>query len=131
MDGFSRSCVYLKAAMNNRSSTVLECFLNATTSYGVPSRVRCDKGRENVDVSHFMLQHPERGPGRGSCITGRSVHNQRIEHLWQDVFEACIQSFYRLLYSLEHNALLDPQSDTDLFALHLYIFLPRLNISPA
>ena len=33
---------------------------------------------ENIRVSKFMLSHPMRGPGRRSCITGRSVHNQRI-----------------------------------------------------
>ena len=30
-------------------------------------------------VSKFMLNHPECGPGRGSSITRRSVHNERIE----------------------------------------------------
>ena len=38
----------------------------------------------NSLLSEFMLNHPDGGPGRGSCITGRSVHNQRIERLWRD-----------------------------------------------
>ena len=79
--GFSRLPVYLQASANNRSTTVLECFLSAVSNFGLPSRVRCDKGGENVKVSEFMLNHPDGGPGRGSCITGRSVHNQR---LWRD-----------------------------------------------
>ena len=40
-----------------------------------------------VKVSMYMLNNPNRGPGRGSFITGRSVHNQR---LWRDVFSGII-----------------------------------------
>lgn len=73
MDGYSRIPVFLKASNNNRADTVLDVFVEAVSEYGLPSRVRSDKGGENVQVASYMLSHRRRCPGRGSMITG-TVH---------------------------------------------------------
>jgi len=58
----------LHASTNNRASTVLEVFLDAVRCYGLPSRMRGDRGGENKDVSVFMIL--ARGPNRCSFMWG-------------------------------------------------------------
>ena len=48
IDGFSRTIVYLHCANNNRAETVLTQFHKATSTYGIPCKVRSDLGGENV-----------------------------------------------------------------------------------
>ncbi|XDV17579.1 hypothetical protein PO909_023414 [Leuciscus waleckii] len=115
-DGFSRKIMYLRANNNNRAATVL----------GLPHRVRSDKGGENVEVARFMLEHPERGSERNSFITGKSVHNQRIERLWRDVWCCVLSNYYAAFRHLEELLQLDPDQDLHLVCLH-YVMLPRLN----
>ena len=126
IDGYSRLPVYLKCAANNLAATVLECFTDAVFTYGLPLRVRSDMGGENFGVAQFMWSQPEREAS--SIIMGRSVHNQRIERLWRDVFQGCISLYYELFTHLETVGLLDPCSEVHLFALH-FVYLLRIQRS--
>lgn len=124
IDGYSRMITFLKCSTNNRAETVYEKFLTAIQEFGLPSRVRCDYGKENYDVARHMLQY--RGLHRNSVITGCSTHNQRIERLWRDLHASVTKMYYRLFYFLEHHSVLDPLNEVHLYALH-FVYLPRIN----
>uniref|UniRef100_A0A4W5NV15 Integrase catalytic domain-containing protein n=1 Tax=Hucho hucho TaxID=62062 RepID=A0A4W5NV15_9TELE len=125
VDGYSRPVVFLKASDdNNRSATVMESFEAAITSYGVPSRVRCDRGGENNCICVFMEQF--RGGERGSAFRGRSTHNQRIERLWRDVWHEVSNVYHDLFTFLETEQIIDINNEVHLWALH-FVFLSRVN----
>jgi len=121
IDGHSRVITYLGANLDNTALTVLASFVGATFQYGLPSRVRSDSGGENTQVA--LLMNLIYGDERRSHITGRSVHNQRIERLWRDVFTQVIQYFYHLFYSFEDEQILDPDNDIHRFSVQ-QVYLP-------
>ncbi|KAL0992410.1 hypothetical protein UPYG_G00092900 [Umbra pygmaea] len=127
IDGYSRKIMFLRASNNNRATTVLSCFLAAVENFGLPVRVRSDKGGENVEVARFMLEHPLRGAEKTSFITGRSVHNQRIERLWRDIWCAVTSNYYAVFQCLEESGTLDIQNEIHVICLH-YVMLPRINM---
>jgi hypothetical protein len=125
IDGYSRLITYLHTSTTNTAKTVLHLFVQACVRHGLPSRTRFDHGGENVDVAIFM--NLVRGVDRGSALTGRSVHNQRIERLWRDVATQVTEFFYKLFYELEDEGVCDITDDLHLCALHI-TFLPEINI---
>ena len=71
IDGFSRVPFTIECQNNKKAETVLHCFLKGVEMYGLPSRMRSDKERENVLVADYMITR--RGADRGSMITGRAL----------------------------------------------------------
>lgn len=123
VDGYSRTIIYLQCLNNNRASSVLSLFQQGVSDFGLPSRVRSDHGRENIEVARFMLN--SRGLNRRSMIMGRSVHNQRIERLWAELNRVVSYYFSDLFTFMENEDILDSLCDLNLFCLH-YIYLPRV-----
>lgn len=126
IDGYSRLVTFLKCSTNNRSETVLQCFVEATEEYEIPSRVRTDHGGENVKVWEYMEE--QRGFGRNSYLAGQSVHNTRIERLWRDVYRLVSSSYSAAFTELESAGALNVDNGADLYALH-HVYVPKINAS--
>ncbi|KAK6983886.1 Integrase catalytic domain-containing protein [Favolaschia claudopus] len=123
-DGYDRMVVGLHAANNNRASTVLRYFLEAVQRWGAPSRMRGDRGGENIEVSVWMIRY--RGPNRGSFLWGTSTRNTRIERLWVEVGSQFARRWRGFFLRLERLHQLNADNPHHLWLLH-YLFLDEIN----
>uniref|UniRef100_A0A3Q3LI92 Uncharacterized LOC113134477 n=1 Tax=Mastacembelus armatus TaxID=205130 RepID=A0A3Q3LI92_9TELE len=123
IDGNSRIITYINCSTDNKALTVLTHFVRATCLYGLPARVRSDHGGENTLVA--LLMNLLQGQGHARHITGQSVHNQRIERLWRDVFQQVVRYFYMLFYSFEDEQILNPDDNTQKMALQI-VYKPEI-----
>ncbi len=124
IDGFTRLCIFLHCTDNNRAETVFNSFLPCTNEFGLPLRIRTDKGGENVKVGLYMLEQR----GTGSVLAGRSTLNQRIERFWRDV-RSNVLHYYMTLFDefVEYNGV-NFDLESHLFCVH-HLFMDRINAS--
>jgi hypothetical protein len=115
--------MYIKALTNNKSDSLLQIFREAVQKFGTPLRIRTDKGMENVKIADFIL----RQRGIGSVLAGKSVHNQRIERLWRDVYDGVLGFYSELFSFMEDEGILDIMDPLHIFALH-FVYLQRINV---
>ena len=120
IDWYSRLIVYLHCANNNFAPTVLDQFKGGMRRYGLPSRTRSDHGLENVEVARFMVE--QRGLGRGSMLTGKSVHNLRVERLHRDVYIGTLSHYASIFDDLDNGGFLNLDNEAHVYALH-FIFI--------
>ena len=121
VDGYSRKILSLKAEPNKLAETVERHFVAACDTWGWASRVRWDKGKENVLAALRQLE--KRGPGRGSVLTGRSVQNMRAEYVWVFVRRHVSGPFRLHFFGMMRAGILDISNPFDMHALHV-TFLP-------
>uniref|UniRef100_A0A3Q3EWE3 Integrase core domain-containing protein n=1 Tax=Labrus bergylta TaxID=56723 RepID=A0A3Q3EWE3_9LABR len=123
IDGHMRLIRWGFVTTDNTALTVLTNFVRATCLYGLPSRVRSDRGGENTLVA--LLMNLLQGQGHAGHIAGQSVHNQRIERLWRDVFQQVVHYFYTLFYSFEDEQILNPEDNFQKMALQV-VYKPEI-----
>lgn len=114
---------FLQVSTDNTADSSLRFFSSGQHAYGLPSRIRTDKGGEYTSVRAVMEELL--GHNRGSALQGRSVHNVRIERFWRDVGVKVIDKYYELFCYMTDHRILDVDSPIHMFVLH-FVFLPRI-----
>eukprot|EP00112_Aurelia_sp_Birch-Aquarium-sp1_P016476 Seg3739.2 transcript_id=Seg3739.2/GoldUCD/mRNA.D3Y31 product="hypothetical protein" protein_id=Seg3739.2/GoldUCD/D3Y31 len=126
IDGYFRLITFLQCSTNNKAETVLSLFLKAIQNFRCPLRMRTDHGTENIAMAEWLLNH--HGVHKHPVLTGKSVHNQRIERLWVDMSATATSHFLNLFYYMESIDKLDPDNEVHLYALH-FVYQQRINNS--
>ena len=76
---------------SNKADTLLDCLVADVNEYGIPSRVRTDKGLENVQIADYMIE--KRGTDRGSIITCEVLTIKELRGFGEMFFKAFLVSF--------------------------------------
>jgi hypothetical protein len=105
----------LHASTSNSANTVLQAFRQAVEQNRLPSRVRGDRGGENLKVAVHMIR--QRGLNRASFIFGSSTRNTRIERVWGEVGSQLARRWKGFFQKLEREYHLDRRNPHHLWLL--------------
>ena len=95
---------------SNTAATVLRLFEDAVRAHVLPSRVRGDRGGENIKVAVYMVMR--KGPGRGSFLWGRYAIRLLFSMLiaeWVYALQVRLETFE----SSEHGERAGPSASID------------------
>ena len=101
--------MYLKASSNNKASTALATFNEEVESCYWLSRIRIDKGKENVEIEQGLNEN------------GAQLMRRR-----RDLCDQALYYFRKLFFMMEAQDVLNTGINVNLFSLH-YIFIPGIN----
>ena len=96
VDGFSRRILWLEANSTNKNPGMIASHYHSAVQQleGVPVRMRCDKGTENIIIGvlpQFFRWHDDDAfAGSKSFVQGKSSGNQRIEAWWSKLREGVV-----------------------------------------
>ena len=126
IDGYSRFILYLTCTDNKLAECVGQIFVTACNTHGWASRVRWDRGKENVCSIQAQLEYwwdhalsDVENEKRGSALTGRSMQNCRAEYIWGYAKKHVTSFFRKTFVKMEKElGILDPDDPWDLYFLH-------------
>lgn len=119
-DGYSRKVLWLKVADTNKNPKVTaKYFLQTIKKYKkLPTKVRCDKGTENVIIAKLQkalrYEHEDTFAGLKSFTWSKSVHNQRIESYWNQLINHCTSFWIKYFKKMIDDGHLDTDNNVNI-----------------
>lgn len=113
IDGYSKKVLFIGlSCTNNDPAVIANYFLKTVKKHEcVPTVLRTDKGTEATVMGELQvilrLEHEDELAGLKSYVTGKSVHNQRIESYWRQLREHLIDFCINLFKLMENDNLID------------------------
>jgi len=123
IDGGTHFVLWARAAMDKQQTTIYDAYADAVRKYGRPLRVRSDFAAEHNLVEADMRR------GRPNIfrpfLRGSSVHNQRIEHFWRQVWTHLIFYYKHLLTLMGRHGFLNLVNPIQRASM-VAVFLPAI-----